>query len=133
MAEPECASTSTKYNYRQVGELDRAMDVLRGAGFSEDSLPFKSLYSVRGRILAQIGFKFPKLPSLLGLLAGLSPGTIKIWHDIESGWMSEARARPGAPPVYKRVSDEVAITILKKEVTKELEAELLTPDEYLGE
>lgn len=97
------------------------------------SLPYQSLFSLRRKILSQIGFKFPRVPSLLGIILGLSPGVIKVWHDSESGWMSEARVRPGAPPVYKKVSDEVAITILKKEITKELEAELLTPDEYLGE
>ena len=62
-------------------------------------------------------------------LIGFSPGTITLWHDNESGWMSEARTRPGAAPVYKSVSDEVAMAILKKEVTPELEVTLLTPDE----
>ncbi|GAI13138.1 unnamed protein product, partial [marine sediment metagenome] len=36
-------------------------------------------------------------------------------------------------PVYKAISDEAAMAILKHEMTKELEAELMTPDEYLGE
>lgn len=129
----ECPSTSTKYNWAQINEIDRALKVLRGAGILEDSLPYQSLSKLRGKILAQIGFKFPRVPSLLGLIAGLSPGVIKVWHDSESGWMTEARVRPDAPPVYKKASDEVAMAILKKEVTKELEAELLTPDEYLGE
>lgn len=132
MAE-ECASTSTKYNYRQVTEIDRALKVLRLNGILEDSLPYKSLYSLRGKILKQIGIKFPRVPSLLKLVAGLSPGTIKVWHDAESGFMSEARAKEGAPPVYKHVTDEVAVSILKGELTHELELELMTPDEYIGE
>lgn len=83
--------------------------------------------------MGQIGVKFPRTTSLLTKLIALSPGSIALWHDVESGFMSEARAYPGAPPVYKGVSDEVAMAILKKEITKELEAELMAPDEYLGE
>lgn len=132
MAE-ECSSTSTKYNYRQVDEITRALNVLRLNGILEDALPYKSLYSLRGKILKQIGIKFPRVPSLLSLVAGLSPGTIKVWHDAESGFMTEARAKEGAPPVYHHVSDEVAIKILKGELTKELEVELMKPDSYLGE
>jgi len=120
--------------WQQVRELERALGALRPhleiPGVSE---AMKELYSIRGELLKRVGLKFPRTISAILKLAGLSPGTITLWHDIESGWMTEARARPGAPPVYKYVSDEVAITILKKEVTHELEAELLTPDEYLGE
>jgi hypothetical protein len=120
--------------WQQVHEVERALSALRPhleiPGVSD---AMRELYSIRGELLKRVGFKFPRTISLILKLAGLSPGTITLWHDIESGWMTEARARPGAPPVYKYVSDEVAITILKKEVTKELEAELLTPDEYLGE
>ena len=83
--------------------------------------------------MGQVGFKLPRPVSLLLRLVGLSPGVLKVWHDAESGWMSEARARPGAPPVYKAVSDEVAMAILKHEITHELEEGLLTPDPYLGE
>jgi hypothetical protein len=120
--------------WQQVRELERALGALRPhleiPGVSE---AMRELYSIRGELLKRVGFKFPRTISAILKLAGLSPGTITLWHDVESGWMTEARAYPGAPPVYKHASDEVAITILKKEITKELEAELLTPDEYLGE
>lgn len=120
--------------WSQVRELERALGALRPhldiPGVSD---AMRVLYSIRGELLKRIGFKFPRTIFQILKLAGLSPGTITLWHDVESGWMTEARAYPGAPPVYKRASDEVAITILKKEITKEFEAELLTPDEYLGE
>jgi len=119
--------------WQQIHETDRAMRVMRLHGISEAAAPFRELYRLRGKLMAQVGVKFPRTTSLLMKLIGLSPGTISLWHDVESGWMSEARARPGAPPVYKSVSDEVAMAILKQEVTHELEAQLLTPDEYLGE
>ena len=106
---------------------------MRRFGIPDVSDAYQKLFSIRGKLMAQVGFKFPRTVTQLIKVLGLSPGSITVWHDIESGWMSEARSRPGAPPVYKRVSDEVAMAILKREVTKELEAELMKPDEYLGE
>jgi len=106
---------------------------LRHSGLGHGTTPFDTLWELRGKIYAKIGIKYPRTLSQLIRLFGFSPGTIALWHDVESGWMSEARERPGAPPIYKRVSDEVAIAILKREITPELEATLLTPDDYLGE
>lgn len=119
--------------WRQIDEIDRALGSLRRTGLGPGTTPFDTLWKLRGKIYGQIGFKFPRTLTQLIKVFGMSPGTITLWHDVESGWMSEARVRPGAPPVYKRVSDEVAMAILKKEVTKELETKLHTPDEYLGE
>ena len=119
--------------YSQIRELERALGTMRRFGISELSAPYQQLYSLQGKLLAQVGFKFPRGISLLVRLAGLSPGEIKLWHDVESGWMSEAREKPGAPPVYRAVSDEVAMAILKGELTHDLETTLMTPDPYIGE
>jgi len=91
------------------------------------------LASIRGTLLTKVGIKYPKTISSILKLAGLSPGTITLWLDVECGWLTEARDTPGAPPVYHYVKDEVAMVILKGELTHELEVELMTPDEYLGE
>lgn len=117
--------------WRQIDEIDRALGSLRHTGLGPGTTPFDTLWELRGKLYGQIGFKFPRTLTQLIKVFGLSPGTITLWHDIESGFMSEARAYPGGPPVYKSVSDEVAMAILKKEVTKALEAELMTPDEYV--
>ncbi len=129
----ECGSTSTKYNYNMVNEIDRALNVLRKYKINPTSDAFSQLYSIRGKILSQIGFKFPRPMSLIKKLVGLSPGTVALWHDAESGWFTEARVKAGAAPVYRHVTDEVAVTILKGELTHELEAELMKPDDYTGE
>lgn len=121
------------HQYRGLNELERTLKVLTKAGFGPLSEPFEAVSALRGKLLGQLGLKAPKPMSLLKLLAGLSPGTIKVWHDAESGWFSEAREKPGAPPVYQHISDEVAMAILKGELTHELEMTLMTPDEYLGE
>jgi len=109
------------------------MGTMRRSGIPVVSEVYQTLYSERGKILAQIGFKFPRSITQLVKLTGLSPGIVAIWHDVESGWLAEAREKPGALPIYHRVTDEVAIAILKGELTHELEEQLLTPDEYLGE
>lgn len=119
--------------WQQVREIERALGTLRKYGFSEMSEAYRKLYQIRGELLAEVGLKFPRTISQLLKIMGLSPGSITLWHDVESGWLSEARAKPGAPPVYHYVSDETAMAILKKEVTHELEQQLLTPDDYLGE
>lgn len=133
MAQPECPSTSTKYQYRQLDEIDQALETMRKYGIPEVSEAYQKLYGMRYKLMPQVGIKFPRIVVQLIKLIGLSPGVITLWHDIEEGWMSEARASPGAPPVYKRASDEVAMAILKHEVTPELQKDLLTPDPYLGE
>lgn len=119
--------------WQQIKEIDRAMKTLRKYGIPELGDAFQDMYRIRAKLLSQLGVKLPRTVTQVIRLAGFSPGTFALWHDVESGWMSEARARPGAPPVYKRVSDEVAMAILKREITPELEAQLLAPDEYLGE
>jgi len=117
--------------WKQIEELDRALGALRGTGLGPGTTPYDTLWKLRGKVFGQLGIKFPRTVTQLIKIAGLSPGTITLWHDNEAGWMSEARVRPGAPPVYKSVSDEVAMAILKREITKELEEKLMTPDEYL--
>jgi hypothetical protein len=119
--------------YQQLNEVERALSTMRRFGISELDESYKALFGVQGKLLAQIGFKFPRTILQLLKLAALSPGSITLWHDVESGWMAEARTGPGAPPVYHRVSDEVAVKLIKKELTPELEKELMTPDDYIGE
>lgn len=113
--------------WQQVREIERALGTMRHFGISELSEPYQKLFQIRGQLLKQVGFKFPRRVSSLLKLLGLSPGIITIWHDLESGWMSEARERPGAPPVYRSVSDEVAMAILKGELTHEAFEELKIP------
>ena len=129
----KCGSESTDYQWYQVREIDRALATMERFGISPESEAYRSLWRQRGAIIAKIGRKVPRDTLLLAWSFGFSPGVIKVWLDTERGWMSEARERPGAPPIYKSVSDEFAMAIIKGEVTPELEKELLTLDEYLGE
>ena len=119
--------------WQQVHELDRAIEVMGKYGIPETSEAYQALWSQRGALLAEVGRKFPRTTLQMRLIEALYSPVIRLWHDLESGWMVEAREKPGAPPIYKSVGDERAMAILKGEVTPEIEKELLTPDEYLGE
>lgn len=119
--------------WQQVGEVERAMRSLRRLGISEVSDVYKQLYSMRGQLMARVGFKFPRTISAMAKLVGLSPGTVTLWHDVESGWMSEARVKPGAPPIYHYINDEQAVAIINRDLTPKLHTYLFTPDPYQGE
>lgn len=106
---------------------------MRSAGISELAPEYMKLNKQLGGLIMHTGYKFPRGLTLIRMLLGLSPGEVRLWHDNELGWQSEARAKPGAIPVMKSVSDEIAMTILKGELTHELEDYLMTPDPYLGE
>jgi hypothetical protein len=120
-------------HWQQLNELERALGTMRRFGILETSYAYKQLYQLRGKLLSQVGVKFPRTIFQLVKLVGFSPGEIRLWHDVESGWLAEARATPVAPPVYHYVKDDMAMAILNKQVTPELEEYLLTPDTYVGE
>jgi len=119
--------------WQQIHEVERAMGTMRRFGISELSPSYLSLSATRGKLLKQVGFKYPRTILQLIKLVGLSPGSITLWEDIESGWLAEGRVKPGAPPAYHYITDEQAVAILKKKVTPELHDFLMTPDPYLGE
>jgi len=121
------------HSYRQINEIQRTLRTLTRAGFGPLTEPYQAVYKLQGELMSKLGLRIPKSMSIMKLLKFLSPGSVKLFHDAESGWFTEAREKDGAPPVYHHVSDDTAMTILKGEMTHELEAELMKPDEYLGE
>lgn len=119
--------------WAEVHRVEDDLATLERLGVLKTDPAWGKLWNERGAALAKVGRQIPRSTILLAWSFGFSPGIIKLWHDGEMGWMSEARERPGAPPVYKYISDEDAGAIIKREVTPELEKKLMTPDEYLGE
>ena len=121
------------HTYRQIHEYESSLQKLTLGGFGPGTAPFNILYEARNKVLASVGLKASKSVLSILRLVGLSPGSVNLWHDGESGFMTEAKTKPGAPSVYKRVPIEVALTILKGEMTHDLEDQLMTPDDYMGE
>ena len=117
----------------QIHELDRALGTMERFGIETTDPAYLALEGRRAGLLAQVGTKFPRSYDWLTFLAGESPGTIRLGHDVETGWFSEARVRPGAPPIYHRLTDEEAMAILREKISPELHDRLFTPDPYIGE
>lgn len=119
--------------WRQIGEVEGALETMSRYGIAETDPAYQSLYRQRGALLAQVGQKFPRVDYSLSMWREFSPQRVRVWFDPEFGFNAEIREKPGAPPTYKLVSGEVAAAIIKDEVTPEMKAQLMAPDEYLGE
>lgn len=130
MSRPE---VHLKYQDAQLDRLSATRIKMLLEGIPETSTPFKAVDKAFWGLLENRGYNVPRSVFAVAKMYGFSPGTITLWMDAESGWMTEARVKPGAPPIYRAISDEVAMAILKDELTPELEKELMTPDPYIGE
>ena len=119
--------------WQQVRNIEKTMSGFRQLGYLEDAPVMRELWRQRGALLKRVGFKFPRTITQIAKVVALSPGEIRLWFDIEAGFMAEARVRPGAAPIYKAVSLEVADKIIKGELTPELHNKLFTPEDYYGE
>ena len=109
------------------------MKALRLSGILPTNPAAQALSKLRGALMGKLGFRAPRTTSAILKLVGLSPGTITTWFDVEGGWLSEARVKEGAPPIYHWIDEQTAMTILKGELTHELEDRLMTPNVYVGE
>ena len=118
--------------WQQIKELDRALSTLRKYKIPELSDAYQILSNVRIDLLGKMGIKIPRTITQVIRLFGFSPGSIALWHDVEEGWLTEARREPTSLPVYKIVSDDIAMAVLQRQITDELEEYLLTPDPHLG-
>jgi len=122
-----------QFQYAEVHKLDEQLEMMRGWGVSESDPGYKALWGARGAAIAKLGSQQPMTFFQIARSFGMSPGVISLFAAAERGWMIEARAKPGAPPIYRYVDDKVAEKIVKKELTHEEFMSLLTPDEYKGE
>ena len=155
MAQPECPSTSTKYGYQQLHNVDNALAQLERVGFGPGTEAYDTLWRQRGETVARIGYKYPRgsvtisheevLRRLetLGLeYAARSPGfskeelkdaVVRVYLDVEGGWMAEARFKPKGKPIYHSLTTDEAMAFIKGEESGELIAKVFEEDEYLGE
>ena len=130
MSEPK---DHLKFQYAELDRLKRDLAALERWGVSVTDPGYQNLMEATATAYEKIGLLRPRLTTLVSTRRGLSPGEIKLFADAELGWMVEARTKPGAQPVYKYVSNEIAEKIVKRQITPELETFLMTPDDYLGE
>lgn len=115
--------------WHQIRLADETMANLKTLGISPDDPIFGQLTKIRGELFGKLGFRVPRNLFPILSLVGLSPGSLRLWYDVESGWLVEARERGGAPPVYRYVGDEVAAKISKDEITHAEFMAMLEPEE----
>jgi len=121
------------FQYAEVQRLDEQLRLMRQWGVSPTDPGYIALRTAHAQASFKVGLVLPRTSTLVQDLWGFSPGIIRLFNDAELGWMVEARTKPGAQPVYKYVSNEIAEKIVKRQITPELETFLMTPDDYLGE
>lgn len=141
--------------WQKVRLADKTLAGMREFGIPETDPVYQHIWHERGKLLGVVGQKFPRTTSILtetdmllrmeeiGIgYAGASPGftieelkdaILKIWWDDESGFMAEARFRPGSTPIYHSLPNEDAFLFLTKQETPALIARAFTEDEYYGE
>ena len=119
--------------WQQIRTADRALADLDRLGLGPGTDAYQAVWERRGALLAEVGRKFPRVDYSLSMWREFSPQRMRVWFDPEFGFNVEVRKRPGGTPRYKMVPAEVAAAIIKDEVTPELKARLLAPDDYLGE
>jgi len=119
--------------WQQVRTADRALGDLERLGLGPGTEAYNAVLGQRGKLMAQIGVKFPRIDYSLSMWRDFSPQRVRAWFDPEFGFMVEGRERPGAPPVYKMVPAEVAAAVIKGELTPDMIKTLVKPDVYIGE
>jgi len=122
-----------KFQFNEIDSLNDQLNLMRHWGVLKSDPGFQRLTAARNAAWGKIGLNLPRTTTLIRLLTSLSPGEIKLWADAEIGWITESRVEPGAPPVRKLVTDEVAEKLLTGKLTHELEESLMAPDPYIGE
>ena len=68
--------------WQQVNELEGAMSTMEKFGIDPASEAYQTLFTQRGALMAEVGRKFPRSYNWLTFLAGESPGTIRLGHDV---------------------------------------------------
>lgn len=121
--------------FRQLNELESALNTLIRSGLGPGNNAYDLLYKARGEILGKMraALPLPRRTDLLKIIPMLSPGEVKLFHDVEVGWIAEGVPEPGAVPVIRRISQEEAERLMRAEPDRELAHKLLEPDPYLGE
>lgn len=123
----------SKDRYQSLALIDKTLRTLRIAGVGPGNLVFDQLYRARGALMGNIGVKVPRSVTSLLRILGLSPGSVRLFFDGDFGWFTDTREAPGLQPVYRRVTDDIALKIIRGELTHQDFEVLKVPDAYVGE
>ena len=68
---------------------------------------------VQGLLLGPVLDHIPRLPGILKVIFGLSPGMVRLWWDCEAGYTLEIRDTMHGVPRYKRLTRAEAFRLRK--------------------
>jgi len=119
--------------FAEVARLQKEWEQLRAWGMPPTEGGFQRLGRAIDTAISKVGRLLPRLTIFIRSMTGFAPGELTLWADAEMGWLVEARIKPGAPPVYKYVGDDLAEKVVRKTLTHVEFIVLTIPDPYLGE
>lgn len=118
--------------FNQLSAVNKALHDLGVAGILYDNPAIQALYRMRGELLGATGVTFPRKQALIKAIIGLSPGSIRVWFDNETGWMVEARESPGAHPSYHQIDAQTAGILAGPDPPADLVHSFMREDEFVG-
>lgn len=139
----------------QIHNIERDLDLLERAGVGPGNPVFDELTRQRGEVFGRLGqvsqrvtipvfdvLVRPRL-GMMGIFGvtgspeftaeELENAIIRVWYDIETGWITEGKLTPSRRSVYRRIEFNEALAFMKEEETPEMIAHALGEDEYIGE
>jgi len=113
--------------FTQLNTINSTLRNLERLGLGPGTQAYDEVYKMRGQMLGRFtnGESLPRTNQWLKLIVGLSPGSLRIWFDIESGWFTEGREEPGARPVYNPITTQEAARLLRDNPDVDLAHELM--------
>lgn len=121
------------FQFRELNNLNDALRTLQRLGIGPLEPAYNAVFQARNAALGKLGLAKPRTTTLVKLLAGLSPGELRLFLDAELGWLVEAVEKPGSPPVRRYVDGSTAVKIIQGELTHDEFMKLHEPaDEYIA-
>lgn len=114
--------------FTQLNAINGAINSLLSGGFGQNTSVMQDLNKMRGELLGRraAGQALPRINVSIKTITGLSPGLLRIWYEIETGWFTEGREDPDGRPVYNHISDDEAIRLLREDPDVDLAHELMS-------
>ena len=122
-----------KGKWAMVNQVEKSLSALNRAGMGVGFQPYDLLYIQRGKLLATVGIKVPRVPTILRSLFGFSTGTVRVFWEPEREWWLEVRDTPEGRPRYRGITMEQGVQLCKEPVDVDLVHALMEPDLYAGE
>lgn len=119
--------------WAEIGEVNRALGVLRRAGLGPGTDVYGVLYKELGALKARMGLRAPSFSLRTLRVKGMSPGEFDVIFDSVRGWLVRGRADAWSPWVEHYVDETIAEAVMARRLTPGQERFLLTPSIYVGE